>query len=158
MPKKEQEPRAPPPGVQWWCYHSHCKCSFESRDALLKHNTSVHGRLKFRELNFLHFFINSYESSRYFFSFFVCKEPASVFAQLSLKEGLTVFRDPVYIFSMEAVEFSSDVGSSTVKRIADVLKLRIYQYPQDAGPMAHPIRPHSYIKMDNFYTGKLRFH
>ncbi|XP_071918367.1 puromycin-sensitive aminopeptidase-like [Coffea arabica] len=63
--------------------------------------------------------------------------------QLSLKEGLTVFRDQ---------EFSSDMGSRTVKRIADVSKLRIYQYPQDAGPMAHPVRPHSYIKMDNFYT------
>ncbi|CAH9089838.1 unnamed protein product [Cuscuta epithymum] len=63
--------------------------------------------------------------------------------QLSLKEGLTVFRDQ---------EFSSDMGSRTVKRIADVLKLRMYQYPQDAGPMAHPVRPHSYIKMDNFYT------
>ncbi|XP_020261434.1 puromycin-sensitive aminopeptidase isoform X2 [Asparagus officinalis] len=63
--------------------------------------------------------------------------------QLSLKEGLTVFRDQ---------EFSSDMGSRTVKRIADVAKLRNYQFPQDAGPMAHPVRPHSYIKMDNFYT------
>lgn len=63
--------------------------------------------------------------------------------QLSLKEGLTVFRDQ---------EFSSDMGSRTVKRISDVSKLRIYQFPQDAGPMAHPVRPHSYIKMDNFYT------
>ncbi|XP_020549046.1 puromycin-sensitive aminopeptidase isoform X1 [Sesamum indicum] len=63
--------------------------------------------------------------------------------QLSLKEGLTVFRDQ---------EFSSDMGSRTVKRIADVSTLRTYQFPQDAGPMAHPVRPHSYIKMDNFYT------
>ncbi|CAA7390740.1 unnamed protein product [Spirodela intermedia] len=63
--------------------------------------------------------------------------------QLSLKEGLTVFRDQ---------EFSSDMGSRTVKRIADVSRLRNFQFPQDAGPMAHPIRPHSYIKMDNFYT------
>ncbi|OIT07944.1 puromycin-sensitive aminopeptidase [Nicotiana attenuata] len=67
--------------------------------------------------------------------------------QLSLKEGLTVFRDQ---------EFSSDMGSSTVKRIADVSKLRTYQYPQDSGPMAHPVRPHSYIKIDNFYTGKFQ--
>ncbi|XLS51914.1 hypothetical protein HN51_012591 [Arachis hypogaea] len=66
--------------------------------------------------------------------------------QLSLKEGLTVFRDQ---------EFSSDMGSRTVKRVADVSKLRNYQFPQDAGPMAHPVRPHSYIKMDNFYTGNL---
>ncbi|KAK9067970.1 hypothetical protein SSX86_012081 [Deinandra increscens subsp. villosa] len=63
--------------------------------------------------------------------------------QLSLKEGLTVFRDQ---------EFSSDWGSRTVKRIGDVSKLRTYQFSQDAGPMAHPVRPHSYIKMDNFYT------
>lgn len=63
--------------------------------------------------------------------------------QLSLKEGLTVFRDQ---------EFSSDLGSRTVKRVGDVSKLRSYQFPQDAGPMAHPVRPHSYIKMDNFYT------
>ncbi|XVE57913.1 hypothetical protein DITRI_Ditri04bG0128000 [Diplodiscus trichospermus] len=60
--------------------------------------------------------------------------------QLSLKEGLTVFRDQ---------EFSSDMGSRTVKRIADVSKLRNYQFPQDAGPMAHPVRPHSYIKVFN---------
>ncbi|KAG0454389.1 hypothetical protein HPP92_025693 [Vanilla planifolia] len=58
--------------------------------------------------------------------------------QLSLKEGLTVFRDQ---------EFSSDMGSRTVKRIADVSRLRNYQFPQDAGPMAHPVRPHSYIKV-----------
>ncbi|KAL2642324.1 hypothetical protein R1flu_009911 [Riccia fluitans] len=63
--------------------------------------------------------------------------------QLSLKEGLTVFRDQ---------EFSSDMGSRAVKRIADVIRLRISQFPQDAGPMSHPVRPHSYIKMDNFYT------
>uniref|UniRef100_A0A8R7QEH9 Aminopeptidase N n=1 Tax=Triticum urartu TaxID=4572 RepID=A0A8R7QEH9_TRIUA len=68
--------------------------------------------------------------------------------QLTLKEGLTVFRDQ---------EFSSDLGCRTVKRIADVSKLRSYQFPQDAGPMAHPIRPLSYIKMDNFYTGQLLF-
>ncbi|KAL9167532.1 hypothetical protein ABFS82_05G104300 [Erythranthe guttata] len=63
--------------------------------------------------------------------------------QLSLKEGLTVFRDQ---------EFSSDMGSRTVKRIADVTGVRTYQFPEDMGPMAHPVRPHSYIKMDNFYT------
>ncbi|KAM3321725.1 puromycin-sensitive aminopeptidase isoform X1 [Capsicum chacoense] len=67
--------------------------------------------------------------------------------QLSLKEGLTVFRDQ---------EFSSDLGSRPVKRIADVSKLRMYQFPQDSGPMAHPVRPHSYIKMDNFYTVTVR--
>jgi hypothetical protein len=63
--------------------------------------------------------------------------------QLTLKEGLTVFRDQ---------EFSSDMNSRAVKRIEDVRVLRTGQFSEDAGPMAHPIRPDSYIKMDNFYT------
>ena len=63
--------------------------------------------------------------------------------QLSLKEGLTVFRDQ---------EFSSDMNSRAVKRISCVRNLRAFQFPEDAGPMTHPVRPESYIKMDNFYT------
>ncbi len=63
--------------------------------------------------------------------------------QLTLKEGLTVFRDS---------EFSADMNSAGVKRIEDVATLRAAQFPEDAGTMAHPIRPESYIKMDNFYT------
>ncbi len=63
--------------------------------------------------------------------------------QLTLKEGLTVFRDQ---------EFSSDMGSRAVARIGDVRLLRAGQFPEDAGPMSHPIRPESYIEMDNFYT------
>jgi len=63
--------------------------------------------------------------------------------QLSLKEGLTVFRDQC---------FSSDQHSETVKRIEDVRLLRARQFPEDAGPMAHPIRPDSYIEINNFYT------
>jgi aminopeptidase N len=63
--------------------------------------------------------------------------------QLSLKEGLTVFRDQ---------EFSSDLGSRGVKRIEDVRILRSSQFPQDSGPMAHPVRPDSYIEVNNFYT------
>ncbi len=63
--------------------------------------------------------------------------------QLSLKEGLTVFRDQ---------EFSSDMNSRPVKRIEDVSALRSRQFPEDAGPMAHPVRPSSYIAIDNFYT------
>jgi aminopeptidase N len=63
--------------------------------------------------------------------------------QLSLKEGLTVFRDQ---------EFSADQGSRAVKRIRDVRGLRGAQFPEDAGPMAHPVRPDSYIEIDNFYT------
>ncbi|GLC52687.1 hypothetical protein PLESTB_000657300 [Pleodorina starrii] len=63
--------------------------------------------------------------------------------QLTLKEGLTVFRDQ---------EFTADMNSRPVKRIEDVMMLRSSQFTEDAGPMAHPIRPESYIKMDNFYT------
>jgi aminopeptidase N len=63
--------------------------------------------------------------------------------QLTLKEGLTVYRDQ---------EFSADMNSRAVKRIEDAVRLRAAQFSEDAGPMAHPIRPESYIKMDNFYT------
>ena len=63
--------------------------------------------------------------------------------QLTLKEGLTVFRDQ---------EFSSDMQSRAVKRIRDVRSLRSKQFPEDAGPMAHPIRPDKYIEINNFYT------
>ncbi len=63
--------------------------------------------------------------------------------QLTLKEGLTVFRDQ---------EFSGDMNSKAVKRIESVVSLRAGQFAQDAGPMSHPIRPDSYISMDNFYT------
>ena len=63
--------------------------------------------------------------------------------QLSLKEGFTVFRD---------AEFSSDMNSRTVKRIEDVIRLRAIQFAEDAGPLAHPVRPDSYIEISNFYT------
>jgi aminopeptidase N len=63
--------------------------------------------------------------------------------QLSLKEGFTVFRDQ---------QFSADQGSAAVKRIEDVRMLRAAQFPEDAGPLAHPIRPDSYIEIGNFYT------
>src|SRR5580700_2915873 len=63
--------------------------------------------------------------------------------QLSLKEGLTVFRDH---------EFSADQGSRAVRRIAEVRTLRAVQFPEDDGPLAHPVRPDSYISIDNFYT------
>ena len=63
--------------------------------------------------------------------------------QLCLKEGLTVFRDQ---------EFSADERSRTVQRIGDVRGLRAAQFPEDAGPLAHPPRPSSYIEINNFYT------
>jgi len=63
--------------------------------------------------------------------------------QLSLKEGLTVFRDQ---------EFSADQRSRPVQRIKDVNALRAAQFPEDAGPLAHPVRPDSYMEINNFYT------
>lgn len=63
--------------------------------------------------------------------------------QLSLKEGLTVFRDQ---------EFSADMRSAPVERIKAVRALRAAQFPEDAGPLAHPVRPDSYIEINNFYT------
>jgi aminopeptidase N len=63
--------------------------------------------------------------------------------QLCLKEGLTVFRDQ---------EFSSDERSRAVKRITDVRLLRLAQFPEDAGPLAHPVRPQLYREINNFYT------
>ncbi|MBB4305062.1 aminopeptidase N [Rhodobium orientis] len=63
--------------------------------------------------------------------------------QLCLKEGLTVFRDQ---------EFSSDQRSRAVKRISDVRLLKSHQFAEDAGPLAHPVRPNTYKEINNFYT------
>lgn len=66
--------------------------------------------------------------------------------QLSLKEGLTVFRDQ---------SFTADTTSKTVARIHDVNTLRIAQFSEDSGPLAHPVRPDSYIEINNFYTATI---
>jgi aminopeptidase N len=66
--------------------------------------------------------------------------------QLSLKEGFTVFRDQ---------SFSADHGSAAVKRIEDVRLLRSAQFQEDSGPLAHPIRPESYMEISNFYTATI---
>jgi len=66
--------------------------------------------------------------------------------QLSLKEGFTVFRDQ---------SFSADQGSAAVKRIEDVRGLRASQFPEDSGPLAHPVRPDAYIEISNFYTATI---
>ncbi len=67
--------------------------------------------------------------------------------QLSLKEGLTVFRDQEF-----SQDMSGGLSARAVKRIEDVRVLRTAQFPEDAGPMAHPVRPDSYIEINNFYT------
>ncbi|MEP7316240.1 MAG: aminopeptidase N [Sphingomicrobium sp.] len=66
--------------------------------------------------------------------------------QLSLKEGFTVFRDQ---------SFSADIGSAAVRRIDDVRLLRAVQFPEDSGPLAHPVRPDSYLQITNFYTATI---
>ncbi|WP_267414693.1 MULTISPECIES: aminopeptidase N [unclassified Sphingomonas] len=66
--------------------------------------------------------------------------------QLSLKEGFTVYRDQ---------GFSADQGSAAVKRIEDVRGLRAAQFPEDAGPLAHPVRPENYLEISNFYTATI---
>jgi aminopeptidase N len=66
--------------------------------------------------------------------------------QLSLKEGFTVYRDQ---------GFSADLGSPAVRRIENVRGLRAAQFPEDAGPLAHPIRPDSYLEISNFYTATI---
>ena len=69
--------------------------------------------------------------------------PAATGSKLCLKEGLTVFRDQ---------EFTSDLRSRGVKRIEDVVQLRARQFTEDSGPLAHPVRPESFIEINNFYT------
>ena len=66
--------------------------------------------------------------------------------QLSLKEGLTVYRDQ---------EFQADMRGRAIKRIADVRTLRAQQFPEDAGPLAHPVRPDSFVEINNFYTATI---
>ncbi len=76
--------------------------------------------------------------------------------QLSLKEGLTVFRDQEFSqdLAAEALKDNTTAAASAkaVKRIEDVRLLRTAQFPEDAGPMAHPVRPDSYVEINNFYT------
>ena len=67
--------------------------------------------------------------------------------QLSLKEGLTVFRDQQF-----SMDMAGNPSARAVKRIDDVRRLRALQFPEDAGPMAHPVRPDAYAEINNFYT------
>ena len=72
--------------------------------------------------------------------------PCRDWFQLCLKEGLTVFRDQ---------QFSADERSEAVQRIGDVLALRARQFREDAGPLAHPVRPESFVEINNFYTATI---
>jgi len=88
-------------------------------------------------------FIESIVAHEYFHNWTGNRITCRDWFQLCLKEGLTVFRDQ---------QFSSDARSAGVKRIEDVIRLRAQQFREDAGPLAHPVRPASYIEINNFYT------
>ena len=88
-------------------------------------------------------FIESVIAHEYFHNWTGNRVTCRDWFQLSLKEGLTVFRDQ---------QFSADMRSAAVKRIGDVRTLRARQFPEDSGPLAHPVRPDSYIEINNFYT------
>jgi len=87
--------------------------------------------------------IQSVVGHEYFHNWTGDRVTARDWFNLSLKEGLTVYRDQ---------EFSSDMSSRPVQRINDVVVLRAAQFPEDAGPLAHPVRPEKYMAIDNFYT------
>ena len=88
-------------------------------------------------------FIESVIAHEYFHNWTGNRVTCRDWFQLSLKEGLTVFRDQ---------QFSAAMRSAAVRRIGDVRTLRARQFPEDAGPLAHPVRPDSYIEINNFYT------
>lgn len=77
--------------------------------------------------------------------------------QLSLKEGLTVFREQEFSADMMSMGLTEDMAKTAraVKRIEDVSLLKTHQFPEDAGPMSHPIRPNSYEEISNFYTSTI---
>ena len=107
---------------------------FNDRLILASPETATDGNFEAIESVVAHEYFHNWTGNR-----ITCRD----WFQLCLKEGLTVFRDQ---------EFSADERSATVQRIIDVRQLRAHQFPEDAGPLAHPVRPESYIEINNFYT------
>ena len=107
---------------------------FNSKYLISDKKTSTDNEYDFIETIVAHEYFHNWTGNR-----ITCRD----WFQLSLKEGLTVYRDQ---------EFSSDMGSRPVKRIKDVRLLRSMQFPEDAGPLAHSVRPQSYAEINNFYT------
>ncbi|MDH3228692.1 MAG: aminopeptidase N [Alphaproteobacteria bacterium] len=107
---------------------------FNSKYVLARPETATDSDYAFIESVIAHEYFHNWTGNRV-----TCRD----WFQLSLKEGLTVFRDQ---------QFSADMRSAAVKRIGDVRTLRARQFPEDAGPLAHPVRPDSYIEINNFYT------
>ncbi|MCC3860151.1 aminopeptidase N [Pseudemcibacter aquimaris] len=107
---------------------------FNTKCVLAKAETATDTDFSFVEAVVAHEYFHNWTGNRV-----TCRD----WFQLSLKEGLTVFRDH---------EFSSDMGSRAVCRINDVRTLRQHQFAEDSSPMAHPVRPEEYMEINNFYT------
>ena len=107
---------------------------FNTKYVLAKPDTATDGDYQGIEAVIAHEYFHNWTGNRV-----TCRD----WFQLSLKEGLTVYRDQ---------EFSADQGSRAVKRIGDVRGLRAAQFREDGGPLAHPVQPKSYLAIDNFYT------
>ncbi|MEL6451024.1 MAG: aminopeptidase N [Pseudomonadota bacterium] len=107
---------------------------FNASAVLASPETSTDGNFERIEAIIAHEYFHNWTGNR-----ITCRD----WFQLCLKEGLTVFRDS---------QFTSDVRSAPVKRISDVIDLRARQFPEDQGPLAHPVRPESFQEINNFYT------
>ena len=107
---------------------------FNTKYVLASEDTATDGDYEGVESVIAHEYFHNWSGNRV-----TCRD----WFQLTLKEGFTVFRDQ---------QFSADMNDAAVKRIADVQALRAAQFPEDAGPLAHPIQPKSYIEINNFYT------
>ena len=107
---------------------------FNTKYVLARADTATDGDFMFLDRVVAHEYFHNWTGNRV-----TCRD----WFQLSLKEGLTVFRDQ---------EYGADTYSRPVQRIQEVRSLRGAQFPEDAGPMAHPVRPASYMEISNFYT------
>ena len=118
---------------------------FNAAYVLANPNTATDGNFQAIESVIGHEYFHNWTGNRV-----TCRD----WFQLSLKEGLTVFRDQEFTADMMAVGLNQAEAASAraVQRIDDVMSLRLGQFPEDRGPMAHPIRPESYQEISNFYT------
>ena len=118
---------------------------FNAAYVLANPNTATDGNFQAIESVIGHEYFHNWTGNRV-----TCRD----WFELSLKEGLTVFRDQEFTADMMAAGLPTTEAASAraVQRIDDVMGLRLSQYPEDRGPMAHPIRPESYQEISNFYT------
>ncbi|MEP1198495.1 aminopeptidase N [Tateyamaria sp.] len=110
---------------------------FNASAVLASPETSTDGNFERIEAIIAHEYFHNWTGNR-----ITCRD----WFQLCLKEGLTVFRDS---------QFTADMRSAPVKRISDVIDLRARQFPEDQGPLAHPVRPESFQEINNFYTATI---